>query len=77
MTAPGFFLVGLAAGSTQSLLIVFAARGFSGTLGFGARILLVAAALVFAARDGHLVDGVLGWATGFITTCVMLRRSLG
>jgi len=77
VSALGFALVGLAAGSAQGLLLVRAARGEAGAFGVGARILLVAVALLFAARNGYLAAGVLGWGSGFIAACVILRRSVG
>ena len=76
MIVVGLVLVGLAAGSAQGLLLVRAARGASDTFGVGARVLLVAVALAFAARKGHFAAGVLGWGAGFVAACVTVRRSL-
>jgi hypothetical protein len=71
-----FSLAGAAAGAVQARLLARAARNGPGPFGFAARLLLVGAVLVAAARAGALAPAAATWFAGFATTGLVLHRRL-
>jgi hypothetical protein len=62
-------------GAAQAALLARAARTGLDPLGALLRAVLAVAVLLAAARAGHLLAGVAGWAAGFgASSCFVLRR---
>jgi hypothetical protein len=68
--------VGAGAGLAQARLLAAAARGRGVPGGFGLRLGLVAAALLFALSAGQLPAAALGWMSGFALGGVGAARAL-
>jgi hypothetical protein len=71
-----FALGGALAGMAQARLLARSARSRTGAVSIFARLLLVGAVLLPAARAGHLASGTAGWMAGFAAAGVLLHRGL-
>jgi hypothetical protein len=71
-----FLALGAGAGALQATLLARAARPRRGSLGGLARVLVVGAMLVLAARSAHLGAATLGWLVGALANGVREYRRL-
>lgn len=76
MSTMAFGLAGLVAGSVEASLLARSVvrRGSIG--GLVLRFLLVAVVLVTSARNGALLEAVLGWALAFLVAVLVLARRI-
>lgn len=71
-----FALLGLVLGVTQARLLLRSVRGKAQPLHAILRLALVAVALVFAARAGHLLACAGAWFIAFAASALVLQRRL-
>lgn len=78
MSAGGvaFLAAGTAVGALQAWLLARQARRRGSPTGGVARLLLVGATLVAAARAGHLAAAAIGWLGGVLANGARERRRL-